>query len=331
MKREMLKGPQQTSSLVASSKTPRSNAPVLLALEPLEGKVRRVKTMWKACRLWDKTSEVIPVSYVAPVDLGWPVGFSTLGKKDVVDLADKRMLPALRKFDRKLFLNAEILSGSLASKREAIESVLIFAKHENAQLIVVGTHGRRGFSRFRLGSFAEQLISTSPTPVMVVHDKTKVPANVKRIFFPSDLSSTSKKTFKYVLSVAQRLGARVTLFHAVEIPSLMTSPVPGADARMISELMRQAEVEQRKTGSAWVAYATKRGVHCDLAWGRKVDYLGSIILRNLKMAKGDLALIESKYGPFGQTFFGADIRDVLCGSPVPVVVVKPPARRKERR
>jgi len=38
----------------------------------------------------------------------------------------------------------------------------------NADLIVVGTHGRRGISRVMLGSGAEQVIRLAPVPVLVI-------------------------------------------------------------------------------------------------------------------------------------------------------------------
>ncbi len=37
-----------------------------------------------------------------------------------------------------------------------------------AELIVVGTHGRRGLARLALGSDAEQIIRASPVPVLLV-------------------------------------------------------------------------------------------------------------------------------------------------------------------
>ena len=42
------------------------------------------------------------------------------------------------------------------------------ARRWDADLIVVGTHGRRGFSRALLGSGAEQVIRTAPVPVLVI-------------------------------------------------------------------------------------------------------------------------------------------------------------------
>jgi nucleotide-binding universal stress UspA family protein len=48
------------------------------------------------------------------------------------------------------------------------ESVAGAAKMWNADLIVVGTHGRRGIERVLLGSGAEQIIRLAPIPVLVI-------------------------------------------------------------------------------------------------------------------------------------------------------------------
>lgn len=44
------------------------------------------------------------------------------------------------------------------------------AKAWNANLIVMGTHGRRGLQRLALGSDAEQVLRTAPVPVLMVRD-----------------------------------------------------------------------------------------------------------------------------------------------------------------
>jgi nucleotide-binding universal stress UspA family protein len=42
------------------------------------------------------------------------------------------------------------------------------ARSLRADMIVLGTHGRRGVSRFLLGSVAERVIATAPCPVLTV-------------------------------------------------------------------------------------------------------------------------------------------------------------------
>jgi nucleotide-binding universal stress UspA family protein len=48
------------------------------------------------------------------------------------------------------------------------EAIVEAAQANNADLVVLGTHGRKGVSRFFLGSVASRVISTSPCPVMTV-------------------------------------------------------------------------------------------------------------------------------------------------------------------
>jgi nucleotide-binding universal stress UspA family protein len=54
------------------------------------------------------------------------------------------------------------------SKGRVSELIVDEAKKAGCDLIVMGTHGRRGFSRLALGSEAELVIRTSPLPVLLV-------------------------------------------------------------------------------------------------------------------------------------------------------------------
>ena len=46
------------------------------------------------------------------------------------------------------------------------------AKKWKADLIVLGTHGRRGIRRLVMGSDAEEIVRTSPVPVLLVRSKS---------------------------------------------------------------------------------------------------------------------------------------------------------------
>lgn len=50
----------------------------------------------------------------------------------------------------------------------ADREVVRLASEIGAELIVVGTHGRRGLTRMLLGSIADRIVRTSPVPVLVV-------------------------------------------------------------------------------------------------------------------------------------------------------------------
>ena len=49
------------------------------------------------------------------------------------------------------------------------EQILAVARARGADLVVVGSHGRKGLPRAVLGSTAERVVRLSPVPVLVVH------------------------------------------------------------------------------------------------------------------------------------------------------------------
>jgi nucleotide-binding universal stress UspA family protein len=65
----------------------------------------------------------------------------------------------------------EGLSGRVAVEirpGDAVSTILDVAGEQDADLIVVGTHGRRGIARLVLGSVAENVVRTAGRPVLAV-------------------------------------------------------------------------------------------------------------------------------------------------------------------
>jgi nucleotide-binding universal stress UspA family protein len=59
------------------------------------------------------------------------------------------------------------ISGTLTNGSPR-EEILRLAKEGNADLIVMGTHGRRGIPRALMGIVAERVLRTSETPVLTI-------------------------------------------------------------------------------------------------------------------------------------------------------------------
>lgn len=64
-------------------------------------------------------------------------------------------------------VHCETVLREVTQERVA-DVVVAQAKQHHCELIVMGTHGRRGFSRMALGSNAELVARTSPVPVLLV-------------------------------------------------------------------------------------------------------------------------------------------------------------------
>lgn len=52
---------------------------------------------------------------------------------------------------------------------EPASEILRYARSNNIDLIVMGTHGRTGLARAALGSVAETVVRAAPCPVLTVH------------------------------------------------------------------------------------------------------------------------------------------------------------------
>lgn len=61
-----------------------------------------------------------------------------------------------------------VKAASIIAKGIPFEQIVHLAKESNMDLIVMGTHGRRGPDRILIGSVAERVIEYSQCPVLVV-------------------------------------------------------------------------------------------------------------------------------------------------------------------
>jgi nucleotide-binding universal stress UspA family protein len=57
--------------------------------------------------------------------------------------------------------------------RHVADAIVADAKRSRADLIVIGTHGRRGLSKLLLGSVADGVVRTSPIPVLLVRSAAR--------------------------------------------------------------------------------------------------------------------------------------------------------------
>jgi len=102
--------------------------------------------------------------------------------------------------------------------------ILSVAQKQNLELIVRGTHGRRGFDRLVLGSTTDRVMRKAVCPVLVVSsvshkEVTTGPDGrhrLSRIVYCTDFSTNSELAHGYATSLAAEYGAELTLLHVAE-------------------------------------------------------------------------------------------------------------------
>jgi nucleotide-binding universal stress UspA family protein len=107
----------------------------------------------------------------------------------------------------------------------AAERILCLAEEGSVDLIVMGTHGRRGFDRLMMGSVTEEVLRKAPCPVLAGHLSAVnfETARQKRRDFDrlkfllcTDFSEDARLASKYALSLTQEFDGDLTLLHVVE-------------------------------------------------------------------------------------------------------------------
>jgi universal stress protein A len=95
------------------------------------------------------------------------VGFDDASTKEEL----RRTLVQITPTDHNVAYDHKLLVGNPA------DAIVHEAEVENADLIVMGTHGRTGLTRLLMGSVAEAVVRRAKCPVLTVKQPAEVPAH----------------------------------------------------------------------------------------------------------------------------------------------------------
>jgi nucleotide-binding universal stress UspA family protein len=138
------------------------------------------------------------------------------------------------------------------------DSIVSFAQDIQANLIVMGTHGRRGLDRLVMGSATESVLRKAPCPVLAVrkpaHDfvnpeTPQEPVHLQKILLCTDFLQCAYTAMEYALSLAQEYRAELILLHVAEnfpgekIPSVMAELHGKLEARVPEDVRNWCTVK----------------------------------------------------------------------------------------
>ncbi len=140
-------------------------------LVPFDGSATSSRGLDEALKLAALTDARLCIVHLVD-DLLYVTGFESYAPYaneivPVMHAAGAKLLQDAKARADKAGVKAEILLVEGASRRLA-DVVVDQIKAWQADLVVIGTHGRRGVGRLLLGSDAEQIVRASPVPVLLV-------------------------------------------------------------------------------------------------------------------------------------------------------------------
>ena len=189
------------------------------------------------------------------------------------------------------------------------------------ELVVMGTHGRRGVQRWFMGSTTEKLLRHSPVPLITISAAGEnVSPRFRRILVTTDFSDGTPDALAYAFSVAQENESRISLLHVVND---VAADVSGNYREsLIQGVEKQLEDLVPAEARTW----------CDVDTRVETGVPYRIILRTLEDEKIDLLVmnIHGK-GMLDRALLGSTAERVVRAAPCPVMLIPPVKRTIKRR
>lgn len=296
-------------------------------LVPLDGSTFSQRALPLAASIAARTGGTIRLVLVhTPIAL--PVG--DIGPVTLLDqwesdhrVDEERYLEVQAKWlrDQGLEVVTELRDGEVA--RELREA------SEEADLLVLATHGRGGLERAWLGSVADALIRHATVPLLVVRpgdDGEEGEATVeprpapppRHILAATGGSAAGQAAVQQAAGLARLFEARLTLLRIVAFPGGLASPYIPHAAEMDRTAVEQGE-EQARADLAELA-----GSFTDLEVATRVTqayHAARGILSAIEEEGADMVAVGThRRSALGRAVLGSTADKVVRASPVPVLV-----------
>src|SRR5215813_3046418 len=218
-----------------------------------------------------------PENYALPTTEVWPAANAEV-EESTVEL--RRDL-----YNRFPSVESEVLIGE-GSVWGVVEAV---AEERKADLIVVGTSGRRGIGKFVLGSVAEEILRRARCPVLTVgpYYEMEPLGEVKfsKIVYATNFGQASPAAAAYAVAFAEEYQAQLTLLHVIEHPKVGELVSPHELEASAIELLRglvPQEAEMWCEPKATVLHGSPAERILETAEKEKAD----LIVMGVREAKG---------------------------------------------
>ncbi|MFC4246234.1 universal stress protein [Natribaculum luteum] len=134
------------------------------------------------------------------------------------------------------------------------ETILEYAGAHDVDLLVMGTHGRRGFQRFFLGSVAERVVRMADVPVLTVNDTgASIPYPYEDVLIATDGSECARVAATHGVELAATHDATVHVVSVVDASATSYDVAAG-------QLLEALEVAAEETVETAATSAREAGV-----------------------------------------------------------------------
>lgn len=200
----------------------------------------------------------------------------------------------------------------------AAEEILRETEEREYDLLVVGSRGRRGITRFLLGSTTARIVQHAPISVLIVKGQRP---SLGRILICTGGEERGEEDIRFGGVIARYTGAQVTILHVI-------SQLPLTPEARMEDL--EATKEEPLKGDSEEALHLRKGLQIlrELGVAGQVKIRRGLvvdeILAEAEEGGYDLLVIGAHAAPGLYRFLLDDLTtQIVLGSPRPVLVVRP--------
>jgi nucleotide-binding universal stress UspA family protein len=228
--------------------------------------------------------------------------------------------------------SAEVnVESMVVESGDAAGTILARAESFDADVIVMGSHGRSGVQRVLLGSVVETLLHKTGRPVLAIPAHVD-PAHLvsgtalREIVCAVDLGTASLTGLAYALSMAEEANAHLTLLHVIEVPpELLHQPTPPYEDYDADAVRAETEGDALTRLRKLVPEHARD--YCTIETAVLEGGVSRQALRLAENRRADLIVVGAHgRNAFDLAVFGSNSRDILRHATCPVLVV-PTSRR----
>lgn len=213
-------------------------------------------------------------------------------------------------------------------------TILLHANATPCDLLVIGSHRRTGWERFRLGSVAERVVQRAACPVLIVaapegDGRRSVSDTVTSIVCPVDFTRASTAAVAHARSIVNATGSRLTLLHVLPAPRSSSTSHFVRDFVAPEKRQRQIEGAHRRMHAALPPdVRDSPTVQTRVATGKPSD----AIVRVATAAEADLVIVGvTARGALGRRFIGSTAARVMARTGCAVLAVPELTTTRSRR
>ena len=168
---------------------------------------------------------------------------------------------AEKRFDQ--FLEKDYLKGlkvsPIVKHFKVFSEVNDVAEEQNADLIVMGSHGASGVKEFFVGSNTEKVVRHSEIPVLVIKHNP-ILMDFENVVFACDFSEESVKAYNDAKEVFEVMGSKIHLVY-VNLPNIGFRSTAEMEKR-VAEFMKKSDGNLDKMNEvAYVSdYSVEQGI-----------------------------------------------------------------------